>query len=177
MMNKPKDVIATMRTDESGRNTLTKFLPKLHHERLVPIGGMHRIGSGLILLTNEIDWIHKLTHPSYGIRRRFDVIVKGNITSSKLHLFRNHNSKTSPLQKFNIMVSEINKKDNQMTLDVELDTSPKKTIDGMIQELGGELISCKCTEVGPIRLQSLKRGKWRLLTTNEVNQLKASCGK
>lgn len=175
MLNKPKDVIATVNADATGRSTLLQFLPKSTNQRLVPVGSMDRDGTGLLLLTNDIGWIHSLTHPSYGIHRRFDIVVEGIFSVGDIDNILKNCSMLHSVPPFEITISDYNKRAKQTTLDIALTKCSTATIEAVVDALGSKLVSCKRTEFGPLRLQSLKKGDWRLLTTSEVNKLKSSC--
>lgn len=70
MVNKPKDLLTTL-DDDKERNTILTIIPKAKDLHLVPIGRMERDATGLLLLTNEVGWVHPLTHPSFQITKRY----------------------------------------------------------------------------------------------------------
>ena len=60
-------------------------MPKARELRLLPVGRLERDSSGLLLLTNENGWIHPLTHPSFGNKRRYEVVAQGTPTDEDLN--------------------------------------------------------------------------------------------
>lgn len=177
VLNKPKDVIGTIKPDPNGRTTLFKFLPKAEAKRLVTVGSMDRDDTGLIILTNEVGWIHQMTHPSYSIHRKFDLVLRGIFSVEDCNKMLEQSSRFRSLPPFDIVITDYNKKANQTMITLEIRKSPLAIIDAIVEELQSELISCKRTEFGSIKLRALKKGDWRLLSPGEVDRLKASCSK
>ena len=76
-INKPKNVITSM-NDDQGRETLSSLVPKSKELRLVPVGRLERDATGLMILTNEVGWIHPMTHRSFKHHNnRYEVVVQG----------------------------------------------------------------------------------------------------
>lgn len=63
-MNKPLGLLTTAR-DDRGRKTVCDLVQNAHKDNLVPVGRLDQASTGLLLLTNETNWIHKLLHPKY----------------------------------------------------------------------------------------------------------------
>ncbi|GJD08339.1 Ribosomal large subunit pseudouridine synthase B [Galdieria sulphuraria] len=66
MVNKPFGLITTAR-DDRGRRTVCDLVKDAHKDGLVPVGRLDQASTGLLLLTNETNWIHKLLHPKRGV--------------------------------------------------------------------------------------------------------------
>ena len=78
-INKPKNVITSM-DDDKDRETLSSLVPKSKDLRIVPVGRLERDTTGIIVLTNEVGWLHPLTHRSYKRHdNRYEVVVQGLI--------------------------------------------------------------------------------------------------
>lgn len=92
MLNKPKSIISTI-SDAKNRDTIASLFPKAKELRLLPVGGLDRDATGLLLLTNDNGWIHPLTHPSFKPRRRYQVVVRGIPTEEDLTAFNDRHSK------------------------------------------------------------------------------------
>ena len=75
-INKPKNIITSM-NDDKDRETLSSLVPKSNELRLVPVGRLERDATGLMILTNEVGWIHPLTHRSFKRHNnRYEVVVQ-----------------------------------------------------------------------------------------------------
>jgi 23S rRNA pseudouridine2605 synthase len=78
LLNKPKDYITTT-DDPQGRKTVLQLIQKATTERVYPIGRLDRNTSGVLLLTNDGDLTQKLSHPSYEIKKIYEVKLDKNL--------------------------------------------------------------------------------------------------
>ncbi len=76
-LNKPVGVVSTNR-DPSGRPRVIDLIPASAQERLFPVGRLDLHSSGLILVTNDGELANRLTHPRYGVRKMYRVLVAGH---------------------------------------------------------------------------------------------------
>ena len=181
--NKPKAVITTMDDDkDKQRATIISLIPKAKELRLVPVGRLERDTTGLLLLTNDIGWIHPLTHNSFEKYRRYQIVTQGNPSDEDIELLRKGvsigednttNNKMYKFEKVNIL--DVDLKANVVLLDVVLIESAHMQLQRMIESIKCSIISIKRTEFGPIKLSTLKKGQWRELTKLEIDKLKSSC--
>ena len=81
MLNKPKGYISTV-IDTHKRKTVIDLIPT--KDRLFPVGRLDRDTTGILLLTNDGDLAYKLTHPKFGIERKYIVLTKIDIPNEKL---------------------------------------------------------------------------------------------
>jgi 23S rRNA pseudouridine2605 synthase len=179
---KPKDVLTTL-DDDKGRNTISTLVPKAKELRLLPVGGLDRQASGLLVLTNENGWIHPLTHPSFQHRRRYEVVVKGMLTDERLTELRDGVSVSDDtgnsvrLKPCQIEVVDQDVRSNLALLDVTLDESIPRQVERMIEKIACEFISLKRTEFGSLKLKGLRKGQWKELSPTEITKLKKSCSR
>ena len=179
MLNKPRGTLTTV-SDDKNRETVLKYIPKANQLRILPVGRMDRDTSGLFLLTNEVGWIHMLTHPAFPSYQRFEVVVKGPVDRNALillsygKLIDPRTNRAFPAIPVDIIEVQPGK---LITLDCVLDNIPAAIIFDIIPVLKCQFVSSRRTEFGPIRLKSLKRGDWRELTLKEVTLLKEFCDK
>ena len=96
VVNKPRDTLTTV-TDDLNRETILDLVPKARELRLLPVGRLDRMSTGLMILTNENGWIHPLTHPSYSHRSRHEVVVSGVPSEMDLTKLRDGGEVLPPL--------------------------------------------------------------------------------
>lgn len=171
-LNKPKGVLTTMK-DEKGRDTVLKFIPKANELRLVPVGGMDRDATGLLLLTNEVGWIHALSHASFEHHKRYQVVMKGLPTVTALNSLAE--GKLDGLAACDCAIIDVDRRAGLCMLDAVLTNPMPNLLEEMARALGCELVNSRRTEFGPIKMKMLKKGDWRELTPGEVAALKESC--
>lgn len=177
ILNKPKSTLTTME-DDKDRETVVNLIPRAQQLRLVPVGRLERDSTGLFLLTNEVGWIHPLTHPSFKIPKRYEIVVQGIPTEVDLEQLRKGvqvDDEASPYNPCQIQVMDVDARCNLALIDVKLDDSRPMQLQKMMDFIKCPLISLKRTEFGPIKLKGLEKGKWKELSKSDVEALKKSC--
>src|SRR5690606_2621873 len=81
LLNKPKDYITTT-DDPQDRKTVMDLVENADVDRLYPVGRLDRKTTGLLLLTNDGALAHRLSHPSYQIRKVYQVTLNKNLTKA-----------------------------------------------------------------------------------------------
>ena len=178
-LHKPKDMLTTS-NDDQDRDTITDLVPKAKELRLLPVGRLDRHTTGLMIMTNDNGWIFPLTHPSFEIKKRHDVIVTPIPTEEDLIKLRDGGlvlqEDITPLAPVGIQFRDIDKPNNLALLDILIEESQRPDqIERMMKLIKCTVVSMKRTEFGPIKLGGLKRGEWKELTANDVQKLKNTC--
>lgn len=179
VINKPKGVLTTL-ADEKNRETILSLIPQANDLRLVPVGRMDRDHTGLLLLTNEVGWIHPLTHPSFQILRQFEIVVQGYPSEGAMNDVNLGTAISTTMQKIppcSISIKEFDRARGSTTLLFQSDHYSSSLVDEVMQYLQCSIISSKRTGLGPLRLNNLKKGEWKELLPAEINKLKTSCTK
>ena len=186
-VNKPRDILTTME-DEKSRDTIVSIVPRAKELRLLPIGRLGRESTGIVLMTNENGWIHPLTHPSYQHRMRYEIVVKGFPNESDLQKLRyggvilpdnenyiyKDNEPLLPIKPINII--DVDKGNMLSLIDIIIEESRPDLLQRIFScYLKCDIVSIKRTEFGPIGLKGLRKGMWRELTKNEIENIKRSC--
>jgi pseudouridine synthase len=164
-LNKPTGYISSARS-ERGEPTVLELVG--HRERVYPVGRLDKGTSGLLLLTNDGDWAHLVTHPRYGIEKEYEVLVSGHLTASTLRRLSGgvelpDGSKTSPAT-----VRRVSARGGNTLLSLTVHEGKKRQIRQMCQAVGHPVLELRRVRVGPIRLATLGVGAWRHLQPKEV---------
>ncbi|MGH2685389.1 MAG: pseudouridine synthase, partial [Actinomycetota bacterium] len=85
LLNKPRGVVTTA-SDPQGRPTVVELVPE--EPRVFPVGRLDYETEGLLLLTNDGDLTHRLTHPSFGIEKEYLAEVEGRPSPAVLRRLR-----------------------------------------------------------------------------------------
>ena len=167
-LNKPPGVLSAA-SDDRGRKTVVDLVSVA--ERVYPIGRLDLESEGLILLTNDGNLALELSHPRYGHKKVYKVLVKGSISGKKLRQWRNgvqlaDGYKTAPAE------VEVEDKDNGDTwLQVVIKEGHKRQIRETAKKLGTRVLRLIRIQMGGIRLGGLRPGEWRKLSSMEVKRL------
>ncbi len=169
-LNKPKGVISSLDDElDQGRRTVRDLINLPGH--LYPVGRLDKQSTGLMLMTNDGDLAHKLTHPRYGHEKTYYVTIDGKIGPEQLQQWRQgvilDGEKTAPAK-----VKVINQELSFTQLEIVMREGKKRQIRRVANILGFEVRHLIRIKIGPLALGDLKPGKWRHLTPGELRDLK-----
>jgi len=172
-LNKPRGIISSLEDEMmEGRTTVRDLIDLGAEYHIYPVGRLDKPSEGLVLMTNDGALAHRLTHPRYGHEKVYDVTVEGRIPEKKLDQWRRgvmlDGRITAPAP------IEVVEHDLDSTrLRIILREGRKRQIRRIAAALGHPVRRLIRERIGPLSLGDLEPGKWRYLTANEVNELKA----
>jgi len=194
MLHKPKRVISTAH-DPEGRATVLDLIPAelRARKRLYPVGRLDAQSTGLILLTNDGELAHRLTHPSYEIPKQYELSIRGHLTLADLDTLKrglylaDHGvrsprkdaaaAKRARMAKVQLLEHERDRSRGDRTrLRVTLHEGQNREIRRMVARLGHKVLRLHRTAIGPLKLTGLAVSQWRALTATERCQLQRSVG-
>jgi 23S rRNA pseudouridine2605 synthase len=163
-LNKPAGVVSTAR-DPQGRPTVVTMVPQT--ERLYPVGRLDIDTTGLILLTNQGDLAHRLTHPSFEVEKTYRAVVGGPALQERsLRALRDgielDDGRTAPARVRRVSAD---------TLEITIHEGRKRQVKRMCEAIGHPAKRLERVAFGPLTLGDLPRGRWRKLTDAEVEAL------
>ena len=163
LLHKPRDVVSTA-SDTQNRQTVVDLVPSTI--RVYPVGRLDADSEGLIILTNDGDLTHRLTHPSFGVPKEYLVHVEGIPQRSALRSLREgiqlEDGMTAPAQ-----VSM----PDQRLLKITIHEGRNRQVRRMCAAIGHPVVRLVRVRIGPITDSSLTAGSWRELTNEEVRSL------
>lgn len=169
IINKPIGYITTV-SDQFDRKTVMDLIPNIK-ERLYPVGRLDYDTSGLLLLTNDGDLTHKLTHPSHEINKTYIAKVRGIPSKDELENFRT-GLKIEDYVTSKAEVDILSKNNNSAKLKITIHEGKNRQVRKMCNTISHPVIDLKRVEIGAIKLCDLKEGKYRSLNSNEIDYLK-----
>ncbi len=169
-LNKPRGFLCT-RQDEQGRRVIGDLLPR-EWTNLYSVGRLDRESEGLIFLTNDGDFSLHLTHPRYGVRKRYVVGLAGAVPDDMAkRLIAGVEHEGEQLRAERAWVYSATKA--RSVVEVELTEGKNREVRRMFEALGMQVERLQRVQIGPIKLGDLKQGKWRTLNPVEVRSLMA----
>ncbi len=163
-LNKPVGVVSTAR-DPQGRPTVVTMVPQT--ERLYPVGRLDIDTTGLILLTNEGELAHRLTHPSFEVEKTYRAVVGGPpVREAELQALRDgidlDDGRTEPARVRRIAADMI---------EITIHEGRKRQVKRMCEAVGHPVKRLERVAFGPLQLGDLSRGRWRKLNGEEIEAL------
>jgi 23S rRNA pseudouridine2605 synthase len=169
LLNKPKDYITTT-DDPQGRKTVLQLIKHATTERVYPIGRLDRNTSGVLLFTNDGELTQQLTHPSYNIKKVYEVKLDKPVT--KAH--------------FDKIVSGITLEDGEIHADalayadsndraiigIEIHSGRNRIVRRIFEHFGYDVKALDRVMYASLTKKNVERGKWRYLSEKEIRQLK-----
>ena len=164
LLNKPVGVITTSK-DPQERSTVVDLVPT--HPRVFPVGRLDADTEGLILLTNDGDLTHYLTHPSFGIEKEYLVQVEVKPSRNAIRELRQgvelDDGITAPAK-----VSLVDEK----LLKIVIHEGRNRQIRRMCEAVGHPVKRLIRSRIGPIVDRSLRPGSFRELTNQELKSMR-----
>lgn len=168
LLNKPKDFITTT-SDPQERRTVMQLVAKAAKERIYPVGRLDRNTTGLLLLTNDGDLAKKLTHPSHGVKKLYQVDLDRPIADDDFFAIQ----QGLVLEDGVATVDEIGVVDGRRTsLGVQVHIGRNRIVRRIFEHLHYEVLRLDRVMYAGLTKKDLPRGHWRYLSDAEVIQLK-----
>jgi len=168
LLNKPKDYITTM-DDPHGRKTVMELIKGAGAERIYPVGRLDRNTTGLLLFTNDGDLAKKLSHPSYQIKKIYQVDLDKPLTSEDLEKIQA--GVTLEDGKADVDEVAVLSKDRSI-LGIEIHIGRNRIVRRIFEHLGYDVLRLDRVMFGTLTKKDLPRGKWRKLDDKEILMLK-----
>jgi 23S rRNA pseudouridine2605 synthase len=169
ILHKPRGVLSD-EGDGSGRLPTVRDLVNLP-QRLFPVGRLDLRSEGLILLTDDGELAHRLTHPRYEHAKEYQVYVEGRPDDQTLERWRRgvflDGRRTVAAE-----VDVVRRERDHTWLRVVLREGRKRQIRRVATMLGHPVHKLVRVRIGPVRLGDLKPGEWRHLTNQELRELR-----
>lgn len=168
VMNKPRGVVSTM-DDPEGRPTLDDYLGK-RRERLFHVGRLDTDTEGLLIMTNDGDFAHKLAHPKYQIGKTYLAEVSGQVERETIKRLRNGITlDDGPVKPDSVKVVSVHA--NKTLVQITLREGRNRIVRRTLEHVGHPVRKLSRIGIGPVRLGNLKVGTLRDLTSEELGVL------
>ncbi len=167
-LNKPPGCVCSHK-DELGRPTVYDLLPR-EWEIVSSVGRLDFNSEGLIFLTNDGQFALRLTHPRYGVRKKYIATVEGEVTGEMLRRFTQgifDGGEKLKAEKVRLMGSSRAKS----VVELELAEGKNREVRRLFESQNLAVKRLQRIQIGKIKLGELKLGKWRTLTETEIKTL------
>lgn len=170
LLNKPIGVVTTA-DDQFDRETVLDLVKV--KERIVPVGRLDMYTSGALILTNDGDFVYKVTHPKHEITKTYTVTLSGIISKEDIIQLEKgvkiDDSYITRPAKARIMKIDEEKKISRV--EITIHEGKNRQVRKMCEAIGKKVIALHRAKIGNIGVKDLKLGTWRYLTKEEVRQM------
>lgn len=170
LLNKPRGYLSTLE-DPRGRPTVMDLLKRIKW-RLYPVGRLDFDAEGLLLLSNDGDLAHYLSHPRFEVPRTYQVKVKGvpdERNLSRLQKGIQLEDGKARVRSYRLLLS----REKNSWVEVVVTEGRNRLVKRMFSAIGHPVLKLKRVAFGPIRLGDLPIGQFRYLTSKEMERLKS----
>ena len=169
LLNKPIGYVTTV-DDQFNRDTVLDLVKV--KERIVPVGRLDMYTSGALILTNDGDFVYKVTHPKHEIDKTYTVTLKGIVQNSEVEQLRNgvqiEDYVTKPAK---VKILKTDPEKDISRLEITIHEGKNRQVRKMCEAVGRKVWALHRSKIGNIGVKDLELGKWRYLTDKEVIHL------
>lgn len=169
LLNKPKDYITTSE-DPQGRRTIMDLMRGVSTQRIYPVGRLDRNTTGVLLLTNDGELTQKLSHPSFQVKKVYEVTLDKNLEKKDFEKLLNGLT----LEDGFIAPDALGYADpkDKKVIGIEIHSGRNRIVRRMFEALGYDVKGLDRVLFANLTKKNVDRGKWRYLNEKEVRLLK-----
>ena len=169
LLNKPIGYVTTS-DEQFGRDKVLDLVKV--RERVVPVGRLDMYTSGALILTNDGDFVYKVTHPKHEITKTYTVTVKGIIKNEEVEQLRKgvkiDDYTTRPAK---VKILKTDEEKDISRLEITIHEGKNRQVRRMCESVGRKVIALHRSKIGNIGVKDIELGKWRYLKDFEVKTL------
>ena len=168
IVNKPRGVTVTLE-DRHARLKISDIIPN-KYGRVFPVGRLDRETTGLIIMTNDGDLCHELTHPSFEIEKEYVATIEGSIDRGSMDRMKAGVEDEGEVLKVR-SVSMLRRTQKMTVLKIVISEGKKRHIRRLLKKVGAKVLNLKRVRIGGLELGALREGKFRVLDRKEIYHL------
>ena len=169
LLNKPIGYVTTTK-DQFGRDDVLDLVKV--KERIVPVGRLDMYTSGALILTNDGDFVYKVTHPKHEINKTYTVTLKGIITKEEVQqLIKGVDIGDYITKPAKVKILKTDEEKQISRLEIVIHEGKNRQVRRMCEAVGRKVLALHRTKIGNISVKDIPLGKWRFLRKEEIKKL------
>ena len=174
LLNKPIGYVTTVK-DQFKRDTVMDLVKGVK-ERVVPVGRLDMYTSGALLLSNDGEFVNKVTHPKHEIEKTYNATVVGKITKEDVEKLTNgveieDNGEIYITKNAKVKILKIDEIKNISRVQITIHEGKNREVRKMCEAVGKKVLALHRCKIGNIDVKDLALGKWRYLNKKEIEEL------
>ena len=168
LLNKPIGYVTTVK-EQFGRPTVMDLV-KNAGVGLVPVGRLDMYTSGALILTNDGDFVYKVTHPKNEIEKTYNVTLKGKVLEQDIEQLKNgvkidNDYITKPAK---VKILKIDEEKDISRIQIIIHEGKNRQVRKMCEAINKKVLALHRSKIGKIDVKDLKLGQWKLLSLKEI---------
>lgn len=169
LLNKPIGYVTTVK-DQFGRPTVLDLVKV--EEKILPVGRLDMYTSGALMLTNDGDFINKVTHPKHEVEKTYTVTVKGIVNKEDVQRLENGVEIEDYVSgKAKVKILKTDEEKNFSRVQITIHEGKNREVRKMCEAIGKKVLALHRRRIANLDVKNLKIGQWRYLNDNEVKEL------
>lgn len=172
LLNKPIGYVTTAK-DQFDRPTVMELLKGVN-KRVVPAGRLDMYTSGALLLSNDGEFINKITHPKNEVTKTYNVTVSGIVTKGEVIKLEKgveilDNGEKYLTKEAKVKILKIDEEKNLSRLQIEIHEGKNREVRKMCESIDKKVLALHRSKIGNLDVKNIPLGKWRYLRASEIN--------
>ena len=169
LLNKPIGYVTTVK-DQFDRDSVLDLVKV--KERLVPVGRLDMYTSGALILTNDGDFVYKVTHPKHEISKTYTVTLKGIVSKENVDNLRRGVDIGGYITKpAKVKILKTDEEKQITRLEIIIHEGKNRQVRKMCETIGHKVLALHRSEIAGIGVKDIELGKWRYLSKEEVKKI------
>ncbi|MFI5332516.1 MAG: pseudouridine synthase [Candidatus Babeliales bacterium] len=168
LLNKPNGYITTV-ADERGRKTVIDLIKNAPKVRIYPVGRLDRATTGLLVMTNDGEFMERLAHPRYEVEKIYYAVLDKELTHDDMHTISRGVRLLDGKVKVDA-ISYIPDKDKRHVR-ISIHSGKNRIIRRIFEHFEYNVITLDRVNYAGLTKKGLRVGSWRYLTSDEVTHL------
>lgn len=169
LLNKPIGYVTTVK-DQFGRDSVLDLVKIKEH--LVPVGRLDMYTSGALILTNDGDFVYKVTHPKHEIEKTYTVTIKGIVKNEEVEMLRKgvkiEDYTTKPAK---VKILKTDEEKNISRLEITIHEGKNRQVRKMCETIGHKVLALHRSKIAGIGVKDIPLGKWRFMKEKEIRKI------
>ena len=172
LLNKPIGYVTTVK-DQFDRTTVIDLLKGVK-ERVVPAGRLDMYTSGALLLSNDGEFINKITHPKNEIEKTYNVTIVGKINQEEIEKLEkgveiNNNGEIYVTKPAKVKILKIDEEKKLSRIQITIHEGKNREVRKMCNAIDKKVLALHRTKIGKLEVKKLALGKWKYLDEKEIS--------
>ena len=170
LLNKPIGYVTTVK-EQFNRDSVLDLVKT--SKRLVPVGRLDMYTSGALILTNDGDFVYKVTHPKHEIDKTYTVTIVGIVKQEEVEQLKkgvkiDEEYITKPAK---VKILKTDEEKNQSRLEITIHEGKNRQVRRMCEAIGHKVLALHRSKIAGIGVKDIPLGKWRYLKDYEVSKI------